>query len=349
LRLALLALTVIVLAMSAWSFAATRDVLSTVRDRTAPAVLDVASARAALMQAHAAAVSSFVNGGAGLVGPGQQYATSLSVAEQDLARAAEDNSAGAAASNELQLLAGLLTTYSGWMSQADTDYRDKLADTLYLSDLWYAARALDGSDQTLAHLEVLAQDQQRELDQELTADWLNPVLALAWLVPAVALLALLVYTQVYLRRRFRRRYNPWLIGATVMLLALMGATATELMLADRAHSASAALTAYVNGADQQSDAVSAGAQHQLILLVRQVCAPSGKPDGCGDTMPATPPAVPLTTAAPPATSAAAATAQFASATDLGWLLVLIPVLALAGAALVLAGLQPRIDEYRTRS
>jgi hypothetical protein len=66
-------------------------------------------------------------------------------------------------------------------------------------------------------------------------------------------------------------------------------------------------------------------------------------------MPATPPAVPLTTAAPPATSAAAATAQFASATDLGWLLVLIPVLALAGAALVLAGLQPRIDEYRTRS
>ena len=124
LRMGLLGLTVVVLAMCVWSFAATQSVLSTVRDQTAPAVLDVASARAALMQAHSAAVSSFVHRGAQLVGPGEQYSTDLSVAEQDLARAAGDNAGGSAGSGELQLIAGLLSTYSGWMSQAGTHLDD---------------------------------------------------------------------------------------------------------------------------------------------------------------------------------------------------------------------------------
>jgi hypothetical protein len=349
LRLALLGLTAAVLAMSAWSFAATQTVLSTVRDQTAPAVLDVASAHAALVQAHAAAVSSFVDGGAALVGPGEQYETDLAVAEQDLARAAGDNAAGSPGGTELQLIAGLLTTYSGWISQADTHLRDAPTGPLHLTDLWYAARSLVGDDQTLAHLETLADEQRQELDQQLTADWLNPVTVLAWLVPSLLLLALLLHTQRFLRRRFRRQYNPWLIGATAVLVLLVGATSTELLMAGRAHTASAALTAYVSASDQQSAAVFAGAEQHLVQLVRTTCGPPGKPDGCGDTMPTTPPPVLLTAPRPTASSAADATAGFASATEFGWLLVVIPVLAGIVAALVLAGLQPRVDEYRNRS
>ena len=344
LRLGLLGLTVVVLALSAWSFAATQTTLTTVRDQTAPAVLDVASARAALMQAHSAAVNSFVHQGAQLVGPGEQYATDLAVAEQDLARAAGDNAGGATGSGELQLLAGLLTTYSGWMSQASTHY-SVAAPVPYLSDLWYAARSLYGDDQTLAHLETLADTQRQELDRQLSEGWQDPITVLAWALPALALLGLLVHTQLYLWRKFGRRFNPGLLGATALLLALMAATSSEFVLAGQAHAATTALTSYITSSDRQADAISATAQHDLVELERQTC----QPDGCGATMPGAPPSVPLTTTAPPAAAAAAATAQFAGATDLGWLLVAIPGLALGIAALALIGLQPRIDEFRYRS
>lgn len=345
LRLGLLGLTVVVLAMCVWSFAATQSVLSTVRDQTAPAVLDVASARAALMQAHSAAVSSFVHRGAQLVGPGEQYSTDLSVAEQDLARAAGDNAGGSAGSGELQLIAGLLSTYSGWMSQAGT-HLDDASSTLYLTDLWYAARSLYGADQTLPHLDSLAGVQRRELDRQLTEGWLNPLTVLAWALPSLALLALLVHAQRYLWRKFGRHLNLGLLGATALLLALMAATSTELVLADRAHAATAALTTYVTSSDRQSDAVSAQAQQDLIGLVHTTCRAD---KGCGATVPYTAPWETLTVTAPPPTAAADATAEFASATDLGWLLVAIPVLALGIAALALVGLQPRIDEYRYRT
>jgi hypothetical protein len=43
---------------------------------------------------------------------------------------------------------------------------------------------------------------------------------LAWVVPALALLALLVVTQVFLSRRFRRAFSLPLVGATAAALAL---------------------------------------------------------------------------------------------------------------------------------
>jgi hypothetical protein len=342
LRLGLLGLTVVVLAMSVWSFAATQSVLSTVRDQTAPAVLDVAAARSALMQAHSAAVGSFVHSGATLVGPGEEYTADLALAEQDLARAAGDNAGGSTGSGELQLIAGLLTTYSGWMSQAGTHFRDGTS-TLYGTDLWYAARSLYGSEQTLAHIKHLADLQRTELDQQLSGGWLNPWTVLAWAVPWALLCFLLWFTQHYLWRKFGRRFNLALLGASALLVLLMVATASQFLLAGRAQAASAALSSYVSSTDEQSDAVSAGAQHSLILLVRTTCDPTG----CGATFPDTPPDQQLTPT-PPTTTASAITAGFADATDLGWLLVLNPVLALGVAGLTLVGLQPRIDEYRYR-
>ena len=136
-----------------------------------------------------------------------------------------------------------------------------------------------------------------------------------------------------------------LFRSTALLLVLMAATSSEFILAGQAHAATATLTSYITSSDRQADAISATAQHDLLELVRQTC----NPNGCGATMPSTPPSVPLTTSAPPVASAADATAQFAGATDLGWLLVAIPVLALGIAALALIGLQPRIDEFRYRS
>lgn len=347
LRLGLLGLSVVVLALSVWSFASTQSVLTTVRDRTAPAVLDVASARAALTQAHSAAVNSFVHNGAKLVGPGEQYTTDLSVAEQDLARAAGDNAGDSTAGGELQLVAGLLATYSDWMSQAGTHFRADPTTTLAFTDLWYAERSLHGDGQILGQLEDLADYQRQKLDQQLGGGWLNPVTVLAWVLPALALLALLGHTQLYLWRRFGRRFNIGLLGASALLLVLIGATSSELVLAGRAHSATEALTTYVTSSDRQAQDVSDRSQRDLVELVHTVCGTN-----CGDTLPAATKAESLTTPAapaPPAAAAADATAQFAGATDLGWLSVLIPVLALGIAALGLVGLQPRIDEYRYRS
>jgi hypothetical protein len=347
LRAALLALTGVVLATSAWSFAGTHAVLETVRDRTVPAMLDVASARTALMDADAAAVASFRGGGARLIGPGEQYETGLAVANQDLARAAEHNAAGADGSRELQLIAGLLTAYGGWISQADAQFRAQREDMLSAVDLWYAARLLHGDDQIVPHLDALAADQRAELDAQLSTGWLDPVTMLVWTVPALALLALLGYTQVFLRRRFRRRCNESVIVASLVVLVLVAATAAGLVLRDRAQHAAADLREFVTSSELQSTAVATAGQHELVQMVRAQCG--GGPDGCGETLPPPGPAAAAGEGAhPPAASATDATVAFASATDFGWLLGVIPALAVAIAGLVLLGLQPRIDEYRYR-
>jgi hypothetical protein len=54
------------------------------------------------------------------------------------------------------------------------------------------------------------------------------VMAIVVVLAGLVLLGVLVATQVFLSRRTRRTFNPWLIGATVLTLALMTMVATTL-------------------------------------------------------------------------------------------------------------------------
>ncbi|KAA9160906.1 hypothetical protein FPZ12_015980 [Amycolatopsis acidicola] len=348
LRAGLLLLTAVTLTMSVWSFAGTIGVLESVRDRTAPAVLDVTSARASLLEANSDAIRSFHGGGAQLVGAGEQYETGLAVANQDLARAAEHNAAGEPGSRELQLVAGLLTAYNAWMGESGAQLRASGGAEQSAVYLWYAERLLTGDDQVVSHLDALANDQRAQLDHQVSSGWLSPASTAAWAVPALALLVLVVWTQLYLRRRFRRHFNEWLIAATVLVLGLGAATSTGLVLAARAHDATQALHQYAQSADQQALTQAASGESSLIELVRAQCDANG-PQGCGETLPAAGPSADATAGGVSASSAAAVTAGFTDATAFAWLLWLIPALAVAAGGCVLVGLQPRIDEYRYRT
>ena len=214
----LLIMTVIVFVTSLLTFTRVHDTADTVRTRTAPAILDIVVARTALVEADNAAVRSFKTDSRTavlLAGPGDEFRSQIAIASQSLTRAAEHNIAGEAGSRALQLVDGLIVTYTGMIEQADT------LDMLGQADFWHGS---------LLHIEILEQldglldAQKRALDNQLATSSMTPGAALVVLGPLVVLLALLVVAQVVLRRRFRRRVNPWLVLATTLLVGLSAVT-----------------------------------------------------------------------------------------------------------------------------
>ncbi|MCE7010219.1 hypothetical protein LWC34_46565 [Kibdelosporangium philippinense] len=334
-RITLFVLSLVVLVTTVWSTAGLRSTVDEVRTRTAPGLLDVASAREALVTADQAAVDSFRSGTAQQVGPGSEYQNALAVANQDLARAAQNGVAGGAG---VQFLAGLLTVYSGWMGEADAYSRGSGDSLAGLVNLWYASRLLHNDDEgILKYLDELAASQSATMDQQLTTGWLDPLTALIWLVPALLLLAALIRAQVFLARRFRRRLSPWLVGATALLIALMLSSAPWAQPGGDTRAAAEALKNLVP--DPQKPEVLAPGEAAALQWVSSRCVAE-----CGDTVALQGTVAAATPQIDPA-EAAAVTAGFSEAGDAGWLPVLIPVLGSAVVLFALLGFQRRISEY----
>lgn len=340
-RITLVVLTLIVLVATTWSTALLRSTVDEVRTRTAPGLLDVTSARAALVTADRAAVASFDAGAAKWLGPGTEYQNALALANQDLARAAENGVVG------VQFLVGLLTAYSGWMSDADAYSRgeDKLLPGAV--NLWYASRLLhDDGEGILKHLDDLKASQRAKLDHQLSTGWLNPATALVWVVPALLLLAALIRAQVFLARRFRRRLSPWLVGATAVLIALMVASAPWTQPGGDTRAAAEELYKLVPVAKPPAPGEPMPiepSEADALKWVSKQCAGAGQ---CGDTMALLADRRIADEAKPIAPAdATRVTARFGQAGDVGWLPVLIPVLGTAVLLFVFLGLRRRINEY----
>ncbi|MFF3754178.1 hypothetical protein ACFYYH_27575 [Streptomyces sp. NPDC002018] len=193
------------------------------RARTAPAILDVAAAQTALREADESARDARYSGPAETVGTGSGYRIHIAVASQSLARAAEGSVAGESGLRALQTVNGLVVAYSGLIEQAD---RSPAGSALRAGYLHYAERMLKRPDiGILARLDHLQSEQREVLSEQTSFDGSPRV---GWAV-AVALCAGLVValaeTQVFLRRRFRRRHNPWLLGATALLGLTLAALA----------------------------------------------------------------------------------------------------------------------------
>ncbi|MFJ5986319.1 hypothetical protein [Lentzea sp. NPDC092896] len=352
LRAVLLGLTLLVLMSSWYAFDDVNDTIDTVRDRTAPALLEAAAARSALAEADSLAINSFSSGEAQLVGPGDRYQNRIAVASQSIAQVAEDNTLGDAGSKQLRVVAGLVVAYTGWIEQADAHYRQGGGTTtLAAVDLWYASRLLhEPKTGVLAQFEELAKAQQdalgAQLDESSTTFWRGALVAL----PIVALLVALLVAQRFLRRRFRRAWNLPLVFATVVLAGCGVITVLGVVAQQRVEAAAGELRQVTSTWDTRTSATRAAAQEDLKDLVTKLCAPAD--GGCGDTVvrfmadlrsSGTPDAVTdkdLTDAAKNVNNSVAETDDYAD------LEALIPI----GAGLillsVLLGLQPRIQEYR---
>ncbi|MFY1669204.1 hypothetical protein ACN27G_04470 [Plantactinospora sp. WMMB334] len=348
----LLGATALVLATSLAVVWGTHRTAETVRTRSLPSVMELAAVRTALVRADTAAITSFQSRQAGLAGPGEEYQNQIAAASQSLAQAAEDIGSGdGTSSRQIQLVEGLLVTYVGLVGQADAHYRKSGPGGLATAYLWYASRLLHSEQGILAQLDSLLAAETDALEARLASGWLGPAATLLWLVPALSLLVLLVGTQLFLHRRFRRMVNWGLAAATLLLAVLVAGTSFALVSKAQLADAGAELSEVRRLSGEQFRAADRDGAIALERLLRESCV---RDDGCDVSSDVFRPG--LTAASPTPVAdrdvlgrAEEVDEQAGAATSATSLAFVVLLLVSPIALLVWLGLRPRLEEYRYRS
>jgi hypothetical protein len=345
---ALLVTTTAVFGTSLWVFQKVHSTVETVRASTAPAILDVLAAQEALVKADGAAIDSFSSGEVELSGPGLQHQNQLTLTSQNLAQVAERNSAGQPSSQRIQLLEGLLESYSGLIGQAHANFGTALGT----ADLWSASRFLHtGNGNILTEFDELLKDQTNALNDQITSSSMTTGILLVWVLPIIFLFVLLGMTQFFLKRRFRRAVNPLLLLATVALVGLSIVMSLTFVSQHRLETTRDTVDRVVREWKASVSAADAQGQRALGHLVRMEC--SQEKGGCGPTVnrlviDREPTGSSTLDEAREASWTSNVDKQTSSAARNSRLWFLIPLASALIAALVPLGLWPRIEEYRYR-
>ncbi|MFF0153417.1 hypothetical protein [Micromonospora sp. NPDC005203] len=321
-------------------------------ERSVPAILASYDAQDALRSAHLAAVDNLGDGGVvlGVGGPGVDFQRQIAAAGQFLTLLAENNAAGDAGTRDIQTIEALLVTYTGLIGQADARLRDAELRALGVALLRDAASLLDD---ILVRIMDLRGKQLLALDDQVHNWWTNTLTAAVWLLPLVALGVLLVRTQVYLTRRFRRAVNVPLLLATVAAVGLGALTALSLWSACRLDQTRAGVVVVHDSRQWQIRDAGFRAADGLAVEVQAQCQ-----IGCEASIGELRSLYPLPSASPsPSPSSTpkdaeadeAITADARDAAGRRWIELALPLLALGIAALVLEGFRPRLAEYGERS
>jgi hypothetical protein len=277
----LLITTVVVGGTSWWVFQTVHSTVETVRNTTAPAIRDVLAAREAIVEADSAAVDSFRSDEVKLTGPGQQYQNQLTAASQRLVQVAERNAADKG-SQDIQLLEAELESYSGLIGQA----QEHVGTAVGIADLWSASHLLHAGDSPiLIGLNNLVMDQTKALNDQITASSMTPKNLLRWVIPIVLLFLLFFATQEFLRRRFRRAVNLPLLFATVALIGLSVVTSLTVVSQHQLEQSRDALNEVVRlwqNWQEQPSAADAQGQRALGELMEKECGRANS--GCGPTV-----------------------------------------------------------------
>lgn len=337
LRGALLVSTVAALVGSLAVFLGVQRNARAVAERTAPAILDVHGAQVALLDAHGAAVRSFDRDEM-LLGAGEGYRDQIAVAEQTLTRVAENNAAGDRGSQEIQVISALLNGYRRLIEEASVYVQQ--SGTTDNSALVYA-RVQDASSvlrQMLLRLDRLRGYQTEMLDRQVDAGWTAPAAFLVWLVPVLVLLTLLVATQVFLSRRFRRTLNLPLVVATALTVLLAGGAAMSLVATARLDGTREAVRQV--GAEWQARVRQAQDANDRNL--------AGLLGGRDTPAAAAPDATPAAATDATVVRSAQAVERAETAADGHRIEFGLPIASLLSTALILYGLQVRIEEYKYR-
>ncbi|MEU1401008.1 hypothetical protein ABZ471_01330 [Streptomyces sp. NPDC005728] len=179
------------------------------RTSSAPAVLAIDTALYALDAAQADAT--------GAPHSFSEFQKQISVAAQSVSLAAADDVGGPAGRQAVQTVSGLITGYTAMVLKAQVEPEGSVLREAYLS---YATSILKAEDSGIeARLRDLQREQLAAVERQTS---FGPPLWLGWSVAALLVLALgtaLVETQLFLRHRFRRRYNRQLIAGGALLAA----------------------------------------------------------------------------------------------------------------------------------
>src|SRR5262245_44935608 len=194
-----------------------------VHQRTVAAIVGVQRLHAWLAAADRSAANSYLTGGGEVTLPQQQYEADVSAASRELEQAAELHIGGGVASPRLQAISQALSEYTRLVDTAMVQHRlghpDGMTALRSASDQMH--RPGDG---------ILAQVEAVEALYTTVLQRANVTLAIAagllvvFVADAVVLLALLLWTQRFVRRRFRRRHNKRLLAATLATVVVVGGT-----------------------------------------------------------------------------------------------------------------------------
>ncbi|MFI0165415.1 hypothetical protein [Streptomyces sp. NPDC017095] len=212
----LLALSVLLTLSLFLSYEGVHGDANPLRTSSAPALLSLDTALYALAEAEQDAAAPV---------PTSDFQKQISVAAQSLAAAAADDDLGGPAGRQaLQTVTGLITVYAVKVQQSQLQPKGSVLREAYRS---YATGIM--TEKGFGIRDRLTDLQQRQRDTVRRQTSFGPLLWLAWSVTvllALALTAALTETQLFLRHRFRRRYNRRLVAAA--LLALAGVAAAVL-------------------------------------------------------------------------------------------------------------------------
>ncbi|ANP56467.1 hypothetical protein AVL59_12800 [Streptomyces griseochromogenes] len=215
------------------------------RTSSAPAVLAIDTALYALDQAQADATATPPSP--------SEFQKQISVAAQSLSRAAAGDVGGPAGRQAVQTVSGLIAGYTGMIQKAQAEPETSVLREAYLS---YATSMLKAGDSGIeARLTELQRGQLAAVGRQTS---FGPLLWFGWSVAALFLVALgaaLVETQLFLRRRLRRRYNRQLIATGVLSATGFGAL---LLFTVWTHQGMADTRALLDGAPTGSDIPDAG-------------------------------------------------------------------------------------------
>ncbi|WP_328463736.1 hypothetical protein [Streptomyces sp. NBC_00448] len=184
---------------------------------TASGVLDVDTAKDALLQARTDAEQDAASDAAGT----SSFSTQVAVANQILTSAAAEDVTGPSGRLTLKTVTGLISAYSYWIGLAGQVPRDSPLHDGYMHDaadvLGAPGDAVTGSS-LMSRLNALQQAQLAVARRQASFGW---PLVLGWCLSAVlvvALTAALVEAHRFHRGRFRRRWNRQLVAAGGLLV-----------------------------------------------------------------------------------------------------------------------------------
>ena len=187
--------------------------------RTAPAVANALRLHAYLADADRLAANDFLLGSQGDNEKRQEYELDIAAAVRELEQTAELNEPGGQAREQLQQISAMLIQYTGMVetARANAHFTSQAGATYLRQASTLMHKPHDG---ILARVDTLttASSNNQAVDGTRLRFLMGTMVA--FFVIALALLGLLVYTQAFLRRRFRRRSSPPILAAMVLLVAL---------------------------------------------------------------------------------------------------------------------------------
>lgn len=193
------ALALTVLALAGTAYFDLHDRTEALRERYAPAMVELAHARTSLALAHDEATLRLGENGrdpllqTDLVGLGERYPSLLTEAAQSLNNAAQTEALRTAQEQEVRVVSGLVVAYGDWIGWADSHHESRALRTAGLDYASNLLRDSGGTDEPTAVLNRIA-----ALEGELADDTseLSGWSALSAVTATGALLAALVFVFV---------------------------------------------------------------------------------------------------------------------------------------------------------